>query len=260
VWAVAADAAGDAYAGLSGTAAGGAVVMKIAPGGKASKVFEGKELGVQALRALADGALLVVTNPDGKVYRVGASGGEPTVVFDPAQTEEKPTYLWDVVQAPGARGDIYVAAGAPAVVYRVPAGGGKAEVAFRTVDQHIRCLLMAQDGTLWAGSDGSGVIYRFDTRVAGAKPFAAYSAPKREITALAMDGAGNVYAAGVGTKPAPGRARAGAASVAGDGSGGMTITFSQPGSANAATANTMIPEGSEIYRSRRMGALRSWLR
>jgi hypothetical protein len=29
---------------------------------------------------------------------------------------------------------------------------------------------------------------------------------------------------------------------------GVTITFSQPGSANAATANTLIPEGSEIYR------------
>jgi hypothetical protein len=29
---------------------------------------------------------------------------------------------------------------------------------------------------------------------------------------------------------------------------GVTITFSQPGSANAATANTLIPEGSDIYR------------
>ena len=47
-----------------------------------------------------------------------------------------------------------VLAGAPAVVYRVPAGGGKAEVLFKTADQHIRCLLLAADGTLWAGSDG----------------------------------------------------------------------------------------------------------
>jgi hypothetical protein len=44
-----------------------------------------------------------------------------------------------------------VAAGAPAVVYRVPANGGKAEVLFKTADQHIRCLLLAPDGTLWAG-------------------------------------------------------------------------------------------------------------
>ncbi len=173
------------------------------------------------------------------------------MVFDPAQMAEKPKYLWDVVQAAGAGvkgGDLFVAAGAPAVVYRVPAGGGKAEVAFKTVDQHIRCLLMGSDGTLWAGSDGGGVVYKFDTRVVGAKPFAVYSAAKLEITALAMDGAGNVYASGVGTKPAAGAPRPGLPPLPVTGNVGVTITFSQPGSANAATANTLIPEGSEIYR------------
>ncbi len=29
---------------------------------------------------------------------------------------------------------------------------------------------------------------------------------------------------------------------------GVTITFSQPGSATAAGANTLVPDGSEIYR------------
>jgi hypothetical protein len=109
-------------------------------------------------------------------------------------------------------------------------------------------LLMGADGTLWAGSDGSGVIYKFNTRVAGAKPFAVYSAPKKEITSLAMDGAGNVYAAGVGTKPAPGAVTTGLPPLPVTGAVGVTITFTQPGSANAATANTLIPEGSEIYR------------
>jgi hypothetical protein len=150
--------------------------------------------------------------------------------------------------APGKGGDIYVAAGAPAVVYRVPAGGGKAEVAFKTVDQHIRCLLMGPDGTLWAGSDGSGAVYKFNTRVAGAKPFAAYAAAKREITSLAMDPAGNVFAAGVGTRQAAGTPSPGLPPLPVTGAVGVTITFSQPGSANAATANTLIPEGSEIYR------------
>jgi len=164
--------------------------------------------------------------------------------------------LWDVVQAAGSAGksgDLYVAAGAPAVVYRVPAGGGKAEVAFKTVDQHIRCLLMAADGTLWAGSDGGGVVYKLKTAATGpvGKPFAVYAAPKREITALAIDPAGNVYAGGVGSKPAANAAvgsQPGLPPLPVTGAVGVTITFSQPGSANAATANTLIPEGSEIYR------------
>ena len=54
VWSVAADAAGNAYVGLGGTAAGAAIVMRVAPGGKATRVFEGKELGVQALPAQAE--------------------------------------------------------------------------------------------------------------------------------------------------------------------------------------------------------------
>jgi hypothetical protein len=248
VWAVAADAAGNAYVGMGGTAAGGAVVMRVAPDGKAAKVFEGKELAVQAVRVGGDGRVYVATSPDGKVYRLGAAATDTAVVFDPAQTAEKPKYLWDVVQA--GSGNLYIAAGAPAVVYRIPTGAGKPEVAFKTADQHIRSLLMAPDGTLWAGSDGSGAIYKFDTKRPDAKPFAVYSAPKMEITALAMDSAGNLYAAGVGTKPAPGALgnQPGLPPLPVTGAVGVTITFAQPGSANAATQNTLIPEGSDIYR------------
>lgn len=240
VWSLAADDAGNGYLGLGGTSSGSAVVMKVAPDGKATQIFAGKELAVQAVRVLPDGSVLAATSPDGKVYRIAAGGGEPVVVFDPATTEEKPKYLWDL--AVGKAGEIYVAAGAPAVVYRVPAGGGKAEVLFKTADQHIRCLMLGADGTLWAGSDGSGVIYKFATGTPGAKPFAVYGAPRREITSLAMDAAGNVYAAGVGT----GRSTLPPLPVTGN--VGVTITFSQPGSASAAGSNTLVPDGSQIYR------------
>jgi sugar lactone lactonase YvrE len=253
VWSMASDAAGNGYLGMGGSASGSAVVMKVTPDGRAAQIFAGKELAVQAVRVASDGSVLVATSPDGKVYRVSASGGAgasgtgassaaaPLVVFDPAMTEEKPKYLWDL--AVGKGGEVYVAAGAPAVVYRVPAGGGKAEVLFKTADQHIRCLLLATDGTLWAGSDGSGVIYKFATQTAGAKSFAVYAAGRREITALAMDAAGNVYASGVGTK-----GHTALPPLPVTGSVGVSITFVQPGSSTAAGANTLVPDGSEIYR------------
>jgi hypothetical protein len=246
-WSIASDSAGNAYVGLGGTTAGSADVMKVTPEGKASQIFSGKELAVQAMHVASDGSLLVATSPDGKVYRVPASGGAvgngaaSVVVFDPATTEEKPKYLWDL--AVGKGGEIYVAAGAPAVVYRVPASGGKAEVLFKTADQHIRCLLLAADGTLWTGSDGSGVIYKLATGTAGAKPFAVYAAGRREITALAMDAAGNVYAAGVGTK-----GHTALPPLPVTGSVGVSITFVQPGSSTAAGSNTLVPDGSEIYK------------
>lgn len=135
--------------------------------------------------------------------------------------------------------------GAPAVVYRVAAGGGTAEVLFHTADQHIRCLLMEANRTLWAGIDGAGVIYRIATDTAGAKAFAVYAAPKREITTLAMDAAGGVYAAGVGARSGPGP---GLPPLPVTGNLGVSITFVQPQSAHAATANALVPEGSEVYR------------
>src|SRR3984957_17001493 len=95
-WSLASDAAGNGYVGLGGTASGSAVVMKVSPDGKATQIFAGKELAVQALRVTADGSVLAATSPDGKVYRIPQGGGEATVVFDPAVTEEKPKYLWDL--------------------------------------------------------------------------------------------------------------------------------------------------------------------
>ena len=244
-WSVAEGADGVSYVGLGGTTAGSAAVMRLGPEGAASKVFSSPEMSVQVLRRVADGSLFAATSPDGKVYRIPPRGGEVAVVFDSKAVTEKPRYLWDL--AVGPAGELYVATGAPATVYRVFPGAAKSpELLFRTADQHIRSLLLAPDGTLWAGSDGEGVIYRLDTKTPGAKPVAAYAAAKREITALAIDPAGDVFAAAVGNK--------GPVSASGlpplpvTGSVGVSVTFVSPGSAGAAASNSVVPDGSEIYR------------
>ena len=149
VWSVAADAAGNAYVGMGGTAAGGAVVMRVTPDGKATKVFEGKELGVQALRVGADGQVYAATSPDGKVYRLGATrggcGGGVRFGADGGEAEVS-VGRGAGCGSGGKGGDLYVAAGAPAVVYRVPASGGKAEVAFKTVGP---AYSLPADGAGW---------------------------------------------------------------------------------------------------------------
>lgn len=57
VWSLAVDGSGAAYVGLGGSTAGSAAVMRVTPDGKAEKVFSGAELGVQAVRLGADGAV-----------------------------------------------------------------------------------------------------------------------------------------------------------------------------------------------------------
>ena len=68
---------------------------------------------------------------------------------------------------------------------------------FKSDEAHIRVLAVDPKGNLIAGSDGSGLVYRI---APSGEAFVLYSAPKKEITALAIDGAGNIYAAGVGEK------------------------------------------------------------
>ncbi|NUQ26943.1 MAG: hypothetical protein HOQ35_00270 [Acidobacteriaceae bacterium] len=234
LWTTAVDAAGNTYLGSGALSGGTAAVLKIDGQGKSEKIFETKEMAIQAVRVAANGKLYAATSPDGKIYRIDGPG-QSSVVLDTTTLPEKPKYLWDIGLSP--KGEIYVATGAPAAVYKLTPGG-KPELLLRSGDQHIRCLLLGPDGTLYAGSDGAGVIYRIKP---GEKPFAIYDAPRHEITALALGADGMLYAAGVGDKRTPNLPPL---PVQGNQAVSVTIL---PGSANAASSNTLIPEGSEIY-------------
>src|SRR6202043_739196 len=66
IWAIAADDAGNVYVAAGAPAR----VYRIAPNGKATIIFEPKELQVQALRTGPGGVIYAATAPDGKVYKL----------------------------------------------------------------------------------------------------------------------------------------------------------------------------------------------
>jgi outer membrane protein assembly factor BamB len=248
VWTVAPGPNGSSYAGVGGSTQGSAALLRIAPDGKSTKLFSGpafsdQALAVQSLKVAPDGTLFFATSPDGKLYRLAPNASAPTILFDPSTTADKPKYIWDLALV-GT--DVYVATGAPAALYRIPTAAPAATPQtpiLKTADQHIRCLAVGQNGTLWLGTDGAGVIYRLDTTHPNAKPFAAYAAPRREITSLVVAPDGSVYAAGVGS-----RGPSNLPPLPVTGAVGVTVTFLAPGSATAAGANAIVPDGSEIYR------------
>jgi len=248
VWAVAADREGNAYA-ATGTPA---TVLRVTPDGKLTKLFSTKDLTVQTVRVGPDGSIYAATLPSGKVYKLDPQAADrtednATVVFDPAQTAEKPKYIWDL--AFDAEGRLYVAAGGPAGIYRV-APGAKPELFFKSDEQHIRTMAFDAAGNLIAGSDGTGLVYRIDK---AGKGYVIFDAPKREITSVAIAPNGAVYAAAVGEK---GRNSLPPLPVTGNVSVTATITIVQPGSVQALGGNTLIPEGSEIYEIAPNGAPR----
>ncbi len=201
IWAIAADASGNLFAGTGSPAR----VYMITADGKSSPIFEPQELQVQALVMSKSGVLYAATTPDGKVYRIERREGEAakkgsaespwsaSVYFDPGTK-----YIWDL--ALDDSGNLYVATGDKGEIYRVTPNG-QHSVFFKSDETHIRSLAIDPKGNVIAGSDGSGLVYRISPSGEG---FVLYSAPKKEITALAIDNAGNIYAAGVGEKRSAG--------------------------------------------------------
>ncbi len=222
IWSIASDDAGNLYAGAGSPAR----VYRITPDGKATIVFEDKDLQVQAIAVDKSGAVYAATLPDGKVYRIAkgtatsaknspdskdvktdakaADSGDAktdtpkppvdasytsSVFFDP-----KTRYIWALLF--DASGNLYVATGDNGEIFRVTPKG-ESKVFFKSDDAHIRSLALDANGNLIAGSDGSGLIYRISPAGEG---FVLYGASKKEITALAVDKAGNIYASAVGER------------------------------------------------------------
>ena len=274
IWAIAADDAGNVYAAAGAPAR----VYRITPDGKATIIFEPKELQVQTLQIGPAGTIYAATAPDGKVYKIEHKRDSRTGRAEASQAAASDNdasklgvdtswsssvyfapgtkYIWDL--ALDKSGNLYVATGDHGEIFRVTPKG-EHSVFFKSDETHIRVLAFDAQQNLIAGSDGSGLIYRISPAGEG---FVLYSAPKKEITALALDRAGNIYAAAVGEKRggsgasssgmaallsmAPGAPGAGAPQVP-----GMTITTTP--TAPAITGPFPFPGGgsnggSDVYR------------
>jgi hypothetical protein len=238
IWAIASDDAGNVYVAAGAPAR----VYRITPDGKATIIFEPKELQVQALQIGPGGAIYAATAPDGKVYKIEHKSGKrdssPATASDNDKDTAKPSadpswissvyfepgtkYIWDL--ALNKSGNLYVATGDHGEIYRVTPKG-EHSVFFKSDETHIRVLAFDAQDNLIAGSDGSGLIYRISPAGEG---FVLYSAPKKEITALALDHAGNIYAAAVGEKK-----NAGASAAAGMASALLAVGSGAPAGGTA---------------------------
>jgi hypothetical protein len=178
----------------------------------------------------ANGNVILGTGPEGKVFRVSASGqgalftmlsemnvtalaqgrtgevfagtspdgkvyridakGTATVYFEP-----KEKYVWAL--AVMNDGSLAVATGVKGVIYRVRTAGAQREasVMFDTSQTHVISLANDKQGNLYAGTDPDGIVMRFD---ASGKPFGLLDSPLREIHRIAVAEDGSIYALALG--------------------------------------------------------------
>ncbi len=207
VWAIQPDGKGSAYLATGDSG----IVYKMDAAGKAVPFFKTGELEATCLSLDPDGNLYVGTAPNGFVFRV-TPDGKGAKVFT-----AKEKYVTALAQGvAGPFGAVYVATGGgTGRVYRL----NKAhldglsvpgvppvydnEVLFTSPEAHILSLTVDKDGTVYAGSAPSGIVYKIVLNVSqvGGIVFpptpvtsVLYDAAEPNISALATDSLGNVYA------------------------------------------------------------------
>ena len=121
----------------------------------------------------------------GRIFRVEApKPGE--VKIDTLFEDPETKYVWDLAWL--APDTLAAATGDQGKVLQVTTAG-RNEVLFDSEAKHVLCLAAREGGTLYAGTDGPGLVYRW----ADKKAFILYEAEEPEITGLALDAQGNLY-------------------------------------------------------------------
>ena len=222
LWSLKLDSRGNLYA------AGGsnAKIVKFDNSGSSSTVFDSQELTAQALLFDKSDNLYVATAPDGKVYKV-TPAGQKSVFFDP-----KTKYIWDL--ALGSDGTLFVATGDPGKIFAVDPSGNS-QLFYSAEETHVRTLVLDGKGNLLAGTEPNGLVLRIaiadgsataqngkapaprqsspkrapaqaaatekdSSDETGRSAYVVYETAKKEVTALALDPAGNLYVAAIGEK------------------------------------------------------------
>ncbi len=202
IWSIAADQSGNLYAATGAPAR----VYRITPQGQSTTIFEPQELQVQALAVDKNGVLYAATNPDGKVYRIervasisasNAPAKIPRLKKPKLMARERanrpansPPRSFSI-RAPSTYGTWLsttpaICMSPPAIMVKSSGLLPRASIpsSSRVTKRTFGCLAVDAKGNLIAGSDGSGLVYQIKPNGEG---FVLYSAPKKEITALAID-------------------------------------------------------------------------
>ncbi|HYO07810.1 MAG TPA: PQQ-binding-like beta-propeller repeat protein [Tepidisphaeraceae bacterium] len=150
-----------------------------------------------------DGGLLIGTGGEkGRVLKLDKGSDQPRELF----AGEGVQYIWCMVRA--ADGTIYAGTGPDGQLYAIRPTGGY-DLLLDTDENNLLC--MSSDGAdlLYVGTDPNGLVYRLNRKTK--EVYVVHDAPESEISALAMDKKGNLYAATAEATPQAGAGEPGGA-------------------------------------------------
>ncbi|MCL2824172.1 MAG: hypothetical protein FWD57_09290, partial [Polyangiaceae bacterium] len=132
----------------------------------------------------AQGKVVAGTIPNGKVFTIEGKGAAKELVSLP-ETE----HVWALVLDPKTKA-MFAATGPEGKLFRL-ANGAAAQVHFDSDEPHLISLVAAPDGTLYAGSSGSAILYKI---TGPGRATVLYDFAGTEVKALAMTRDGNLFA------------------------------------------------------------------
>ncbi len=133
------------------------------------------------------GHLLLGTGGEkGCLFTISKPGDKPKEIF----SDDSVQYIWALQATPD--GNVYAATGPSGKLFEIhPDGSSK--VLLETDENNLLSMISDGKDSLFVGTDPHGLVYRVD-RKTGAS-FVLYNAAESEVTALAIDKQGNLYAA-----------------------------------------------------------------
>lgn len=182
---------GSVYAGTGN----GGNVLKVDRDGKASVFFRTGELEVLALARDKDGNLYAGTSPSGKVFKITPDGkGTELLSLNGSAAASEAGGKFVLSLAVAEDGTIYAGTGPQAKIYRLRPGVPAEELA-TLPSRSVTSLLLGPGNVLYAGTAEDGTIYRVKTEPGASSATVVYDTDQAVVNGLALDKAGNLYAA-----------------------------------------------------------------
>ena len=133
------------------------------------------------------GRLFIGTGGEkGQIFRIDKPGDAPKQIF----TADGVQYVWAMAQTPD--GQLYAATGPNGQVFQIKPDDSHVEL-YKSDENNITALISDGKDLLYLGTDPDGLVIRLNRQTKDS--FILYNASESDVTALALDDQGNLFAA-----------------------------------------------------------------